>query len=231
MPETVVWICLAFLTVGRSSLLRIRYCLLRRTGPSSLIIFSIAFLTTVFFKNLATAEAVSIMDRVIAQHENETSTVADIDFLLRILAEQPPRPVNDSTGSVVINEHDAISTAPAEISSVTGSSSMVQQDQVGTEVYGAPMYLMPSSTVSIAGPQLSWVGSNAESLTGMPTITSMQQEHGKQFFANNSSTSLGNVFGAINLGATGVESTFGDLSTQAMGAVNSGQINISIGVE
>jgi hypothetical protein len=230
MPK-VVWKRLAILTLGRSGSFGIGERLLPRSAPVSRVVFSVAFLATAFSENMAAAEAVSIMDRVIAQHENETSSVADIDFLLQILAEQSGGPASHPSGSVMINEHEASSKTPTATSSVTGSSIMAQPDQIGIDANGVRMYLMPPSTVSIGGPQLSWVGSNTELLTGMPTITSMQQEHGKQFFANNSSTSSGNVFGAINLGATGVTNTFGDLSTQTMGAVNSGQINISIGAE
>jgi hypothetical protein len=199
------------------------------SGDKAILV--LACLLTILCARFAEAETASIMDRVLAEYQQEVSSISSVDALLITLAQEhhPPSDVSpDQSGIVALH---ANGTSPLEESIATEKAAIGQENLLGSPQQNGPVYLMPGSTVTIEGPQINWVGTNSQIGSEMPTITSMQQDQGKQFVASNVATSSGNVFGAINLGATGVTNTFGDLSTSTIGAVNSGQINITIGTD
>lgn len=175
----------------------------------------------------AAGEPGTIMERILQEHEAQTVELGELSGLLDALTRQVHSEAPDPADPATIASGftgTAVQPLPAS-GTFLGTASAAAWEGPGS----GPTALPASGSVIIEGARSAWTGIDPAGHAWSAPVTAMTLEQGQQYVVTNSASSAGNVHGAINIGATGLTNSFGDLSTSTIGAVNSGSVQITIG--
>jgi hypothetical protein len=173
------------------------------------------------------AEPGTIMERVLQEHEAQTVEIDDMSGLLVALTREVQSQAPELTDPSAVFPGFARTAVPPPpaTGAFVGTASAAAWEGAGSY----PTVVHAPGSVLIEGSRSNWAGVVPAAHAMPAPVTAMTLEQGQQYIVTNSASNAGNTQGAINIGSTGLNNVFGDISNTTMGAVNSGSVQITIG--